>query len=142
MASLMVQLRPFAMIMKRKGESGSPCLMPLVGEKGLEGTPLIRMENKADEVRLIIQEIQLGSKPKARRVDFKYLQLNLSKDFERCSFRIIPRDFVEWSEWITSCAKSTLSKIFLSSKYLDCSCEIMNGKMGLRRVAMIFVRSL
>jgi hypothetical protein len=29
------------------------------------------MENKADEVRLKIQETQEGSKPKARRVAFK-----------------------------------------------------------------------
>jgi hypothetical protein len=67
----MARLSPSAIIMKRKGESGSPCLIPLEGEKGLEGTPLIRMENRADEVRLTIQETHEGSKPKARRVEFK-----------------------------------------------------------------------
>jgi len=51
MVALMVWLRTFVVIMKRKGERESPCLMPLVGEKGHEGTPLIRMENKAEEVR-------------------------------------------------------------------------------------------
>jgi hypothetical protein len=71
MEDLMVRLSPSARIIKRKGESGSPCLMPLVGEKGQEGTSLIRMENRADEVRLTIQETHLGSKPKARRVDLK-----------------------------------------------------------------------
>jgi hypothetical protein len=42
-------------MMKRKGERGSPCLIPLVGEKGREGTPLIRIEKKAEEVRFRIQ---------------------------------------------------------------------------------------
>jgi hypothetical protein len=44
--------------------------MPLEGEKGHEGTPLIKMEKKAEEVRLRIQSTQAGAKPKARRVDF------------------------------------------------------------------------
>jgi hypothetical protein len=41
------------------------------GEKGLEGMPLTRMENRADEVRLTIQETHEGLKTKARRVAFK-----------------------------------------------------------------------
>jgi hypothetical protein len=71
MVSLRVQLSPYANRIKRKGESGSPCLMPLEGEKGLDGKPLMRMENNAEEVRLTIQETQDGSKPKARRKDLK-----------------------------------------------------------------------
>jgi hypothetical protein len=42
-------------MMKRNRERGSPCLIPLEGEKGREGTPLIRMEKKAEEVRFKIQ---------------------------------------------------------------------------------------
>jgi len=57
--------------MKRKGKSGSPCLIPLEGEKDFEGMSLMMMENMAEEVRLTIQETQMGSKPKARRVDLK-----------------------------------------------------------------------
>jgi len=71
MDALMARLSPSTIKIKRKGESGSPCLIPLEGENGLEGTPLNRMEKMADEVRLKIQETQDGSKPKARRVDFK-----------------------------------------------------------------------
>jgi hypothetical protein len=71
MAALIVRLIPLAVRMKRKGESGSPCLIPLEGEKVFEGTPLMRMENRAEEVRLMIQETQMGSNPKARRVDLK-----------------------------------------------------------------------
>jgi hypothetical protein len=71
MAALRVRLSPSASRIKRKGDSGSPCLMPREREKGLEGTLLIRMENKAEEVRLTIQETQAGSKPKARREDLK-----------------------------------------------------------------------
>ena len=51
---LRVWLSPSAIKMKRKGESGSPCLIPLEGEKGLEGMPLTRMENRAEKVRLTI----------------------------------------------------------------------------------------
>ena len=71
MVSLRVQLSPYVNRIKRKGESGSPCLMLLEGEKGLDGKPLMRKENNAEEVRLIIQEAQDGSKPKSRRKDLK-----------------------------------------------------------------------
>jgi hypothetical protein len=71
MVSLMARLILSAIRIQRKGKSGSPCLISLEGEKGLEGIPLTRMENMADEVRLTIQETQEGSKPKAIRVDFK-----------------------------------------------------------------------
>jgi hypothetical protein len=45
------------MITKRKGESGSPWKMPQVGEKGLEGTPLTKIEKKEEEVSFMIQSI-------------------------------------------------------------------------------------
>jgi len=61
-------LRPSAKIMKRKGERGSPCLIPLEGEKGFKGTPLTRIEKKVMEVRFIIQATQLESKPKASSI--------------------------------------------------------------------------
>jgi hypothetical protein len=37
---------PYAMITKRKGESGSPWRMPREGEKGLEGIPLTKMDKR------------------------------------------------------------------------------------------------
>jgi hypothetical protein len=43
-ALLMLRLRPSLIIMKRKGDSGYPCLMPLVGHKGLVGAPFISSE--------------------------------------------------------------------------------------------------
>jgi hypothetical protein len=43
---------------KRKGERGSPCRIPLVGEKGWEGTSLTRIEKKAKEVSLMIEATQ------------------------------------------------------------------------------------
>jgi hypothetical protein len=44
-----------AIRVKRKGERGSPCLIPIEGEKVEEGDPLIKMEKKAEEVRDTIQ---------------------------------------------------------------------------------------
>jgi hypothetical protein len=59
------------MMMKRKGDKGSPCLIPRVGEKGCEGMPLIRIEKKVEEVKLRIQSTQAGANPKERSTDFK-----------------------------------------------------------------------
>ena len=38
--------RPSAMSTKRNGDGGSPCFMPLEGEKGLVGNPLTKIEKK------------------------------------------------------------------------------------------------
>ena len=54
MVSLMALFNPSTIKMKRKGKSGSPCLIPLEGEKGLEGRPLTKIENKVEDVRLTI----------------------------------------------------------------------------------------
>jgi hypothetical protein len=62
------------MIKKRKGESGSPWRMPRVGEKGLEGTPLTKIEKKAEEVSFMIHSIQSALNPKAERMDCMYFQ--------------------------------------------------------------------
>ena len=44
-------LRPSAIRMKRKGESRSPCLMPLEGLNVEVGMPLSKMEKKEEEMR-------------------------------------------------------------------------------------------
>jgi hypothetical protein len=54
MVALMALFISSIIKMKRKGKSGSPCLILLEGEKGLEGTPLTNIENKVDYVRLTI----------------------------------------------------------------------------------------
>jgi hypothetical protein len=46
------------MIMKRKGERGYPWRIPLDEEKGRDGTPLIIIENKAEEVSMRIHLTQ------------------------------------------------------------------------------------
>jgi hypothetical protein len=54
MAALMIWLKPSSMMIKRKGDRGSPCLILQEGEKGWEGTPLIKIENNAKDARLRI----------------------------------------------------------------------------------------
>ena len=51
MATLMVLLRPSAIRMKRNGESGSSCRMPLEGLNVEVGVPLSRMEKKEEEMK-------------------------------------------------------------------------------------------
>jgi len=57
-ATLMHLPRPSAMRTNRKGERGSPCLMPREGEKGLDGTPFTMMEKNVEEISLRIQLTQ------------------------------------------------------------------------------------
>jgi hypothetical protein len=40
-ALFMLHMKPYIIIMNRKGDSGSPCLIPLMGQNGLGGDPLI-----------------------------------------------------------------------------------------------------
>jgi len=46
---------PSAIMMKRKGDMGSPCLIPLDGLKGCRGPPFSRIEKKEPETNSIIQ---------------------------------------------------------------------------------------
>jgi hypothetical protein len=48
-AALIYLPRPSAISKNKKGERGSPCLMPPEGEKGLDGIPFTRMEKKVEE---------------------------------------------------------------------------------------------
>jgi hypothetical protein len=43
-ALFMLLLIPSIIIMNRKGDNRSPCMMPLEGHKGLAGAPLINIE--------------------------------------------------------------------------------------------------
>jgi hypothetical protein len=53
----MLRFRPSIIRMNRKGDIGSPCLMPLVGQKGLVRAPFIQSEKLFVETRMIIQLI-------------------------------------------------------------------------------------
>jgi len=52
--------------------------------------PLIKTEKKEDEMRLIIHRTQGASNPEAIRTFSIYIELRLSKSFERSSLRSIP----------------------------------------------------
>lgn len=51
---------PFSIRIKMKGERGSPCLIPIEGEKVVVGEPLRRMEKKIKEIKEYIQWTQEG----------------------------------------------------------------------------------
>lgn len=85
------------------------------GKKGWEGTPLTKIEKKAEEVSLMIQCIEWLLEPKASSKERICCQLIMSKSLSRSSLMSIPRILVIYSKWITSCARMTLSMIFMPS---------------------------
>jgi hypothetical protein len=98
MEASIYRLRPSAMMMKRKWDKGSPCLIPHKYLKDLEGASLKSMEKNAEEVRLRIQLTKSTLKPIAKRMYFMYCQLNLSNALERSSLRRILRVRVDLRE--------------------------------------------
>ena len=62
----------------------------------------MKIDKKVEEMRFIIQETQSLSKSKSDRSAFIYCELNLSKDFERSSFRRIPGVWVILREFMIS----------------------------------------
>ena len=81
---------PYIIRTKRKGERGSPFLMPIEGWKVLEGVPLTRMEKKVVETKVKIQFTKWLQKPKSNSIYFKNFQLSLSKALERSSLNSMP----------------------------------------------------
>jgi len=64
---LIIHPRPSAMTIKRKGERGSPCQIPLEGEKLAKGESLTKIEKKVEDRRDKIHLVQEGIEPKAKR---------------------------------------------------------------------------
>ena len=85
---------PSATMIKRKGERGSHCLIPLEALKGVEGEPLTKIKKKADETIFMTQLVQSSKKPKDVIIPTKKFEFNLSYSFERSSFRSISEVFV------------------------------------------------
>ena len=69
---------PLVAMMKRKGERGSPYLIPLEEFKGVEWEPLKKIEKKADETMFMTQLVQSSKNPKALRIPAKKFQFNFS----------------------------------------------------------------
>ena len=78
MACFSILPRPSTMSIKRKGDRGSPCLMPHEELKGFEGDPLTKIEKKAKETIFITQFVHSSMKPKYLRIPTKNCQFNLS----------------------------------------------------------------
>ena len=69
----------------RKGERGSPCLRPLLGENKPKGLPLIRMEKEEEEIHNLFQVIQKEWKPNL--TESKNFHSILSKAFSMSKLR-------------------------------------------------------
>jgi len=74
MAALRDLPKPSVMRRNRKGDKGSPCLIPREGLKGPEGTPLTRIDKNALETRLSIQAIHFVENPKASNMRSRKFQ--------------------------------------------------------------------
>ena len=68
LAAFIILPRPFAAIIKRNGDMGSPCWIPLEGMKVVEGDTLIRIEKKGAEMRDLIKSTHSSANPKVRRI--------------------------------------------------------------------------
>lgn len=79
----------------RRGESGSPCLTPLLQIKVLPGIPLRRTEEVPDSRRLLIQLIHFWENPLCCRVSKMNWCPILSKAFSKSSFKMTI-SFLEW----------------------------------------------
>jgi hypothetical protein len=69
----------------RYGLRGSPCLMPLEGEKACVVCPLILTENRTEVTQLITQLVHLLQKPSFRSIFSRKRQSTRSYAFERSS---------------------------------------------------------
>lgn len=72
--------------MKMYGDSGSPCLIPLVGWKKGEGCPFIRIEMEVVVMQDIMSVMILVGKLKKCKVSLMNPHSILSKAFSRSSF--------------------------------------------------------
>lgn len=134
--------RASPIIMYKKGERGSPCLIPLEEEKKLDGFPLINIENLGVEMHSNIQFIHCLSNPKACMILQRKHQSTLSYAFVISSFIIIPGLFVLWRVCIASCATITLSRIDRPGTNPVYSSEMMLFMRGFILLVMIFERIL
>lgn len=141
-AAEILLLRPSTIRMKRKGDKGSPFLIPLEGLKVGEGAPLTRIETKDEETNDRIHWVQVGWNPNARRTPLRYCQLILSKALDRSNFMRILGILLSFKEWMSSWVRMTLSRIWRPSTYSICSLDIKKGRRGFSRLAMIFVMIL
>lgn len=64
----MVQPNPSIIRIKKKGETGSPCIMMREGLKVSKGDPLTKIEKKAEESRDMTHWVQWNMKSNAKRV--------------------------------------------------------------------------
>jgi hypothetical protein len=111
-AYFVVLPRNSSMRMKRKGERGSPCMMPQVSEKMAEGDPLMSIEKKDKEVRDNIHLIHRGEKPKANKTCWMYYELSLSKALDILILMSILEDLVILIEWMISWSIIMSSRIW------------------------------
>ncbi|VFQ80253.1 unnamed protein product [Cuscuta campestris] len=64
-------VKPSEAMMKSRGDNGSPCLSPLVGEKGLVDLPLKLIAILVLETILLMSIMNLGLNPKASKISFR-----------------------------------------------------------------------
>jgi hypothetical protein len=74
---------------KRKGERGSPCLIPREGKNLPKGTPSRRMEKEEVVIHCLIHWIHMGWKPSKDKIFNKNSHSKESKAFSMSSFKAI-----------------------------------------------------
>jgi len=127
------------MKMNKRGESGQPCLKSLPLQKKGEGSPFTKTKIFAVVTPHMIHLMEVRLKPDWVRINLRKSQSMQLKSFFRSSFSIRAFDFFSLMLCRNSCDVPMASKICLPFKNLSCSLESVLERMGLIRLAMIFV---
>jgi len=130
---------PSAIMMKRNGERGSSCRIPLEDPKGWADDPLTRIEKNAEDTKFSTHSTHCWWNPNARDISAKKHQFKLSYALKRSNFSSIPEDFVDFKQWMFSCTRMIPSKIWRPSTKLAYSSEIILGRTGLSLLVMTLV---
>lgn len=140
--SLRSRDRPSMTKIKRRGESGQPCLKPLPLRKKEEGSPFTKTEKFAVVTPHMIHLMESRLKPDLMRISLRKSQSKQSNAFFRSSLRMRAFDFFVLMLCRHSWVVPMVSKICLPFKKPRCSPQRARKRMGLIRLAIVLVINL
>lgn len=106
-------VRPSAAIINKNGESGSPCLNPLLTSKSYAGLPITRTDIELEKTQAFIHLLHFSWNPIQLSIYSRYFQLTESNAFSKSTFRNMHLSRLFLIRSINSFSTTTPSKICL-----------------------------